>query len=344
METVALLWITSALIGLGWDSLVGDPHDKPHPARWVGRLVRSLESRLRRHLPQRLRLAGVLLCGGTVAAVGLAHLLLLGLLLALDYSLWQAGVWTGAPCAAGLRSWPWATVFGTGLVNGVWFSWRSLADEAGHIQGLLEHGNLEAGRRALSLIVGRDTAALSPAGVARATVETIGENSVDGGIAPLFWALVGGPVGVAVYKAASTLDSMVGYRSPRYREMGAVSARLDDILAYLPARLAILLVPCGARLGGLDAPGAFRTALRDGGKHPSPNSAIGESLFAGALGVCLGGPSTYGGIPAQKPLLGQGEPPRGAADIARARGLLRSTQRVAALLLATGLPLLLWVR
>jgi adenosylcobinamide-phosphate synthase len=161
----------------------------------------------------------------------------------------------------------------------------------------------------LARIVGRDTEHLPPADIYRACIETVGENTTDGVVAPLLWVAVGGPVGLWVFKAVSTLDSMVGYRNAHYLRFGWASARMDDVLNFVPARLTWLLFALAALLTGHHAGRALSIGWRDGRKHPSPNSAWGEAALAGALNVQLGGVSTYGGIPSEKPRLGDiGDP------------------------------------
>ncbi len=300
------------------DFLVGDPRRLPHPARGVGWLIARLEAVLRPRC-RNLKIAGAVLAAAvTLAAAGIT-LALLALLAAADaWRLPPGAAWF----AGGWRSVPWFSLAGGGLICGIWFSWRSLGDEAAALYRLLQAGRLDEARRALGLIVGRDTAQLDERGIVRAVVETVAENAVDGGLAPVFFAVLAGPAGVTFYKAASTLDSMVGYRNERYREFGMVSARLDDALNCLPARLALALLPPAAALAGLRPLAAFRVGLRDHTKHPSPNSAWGESCFAGALGVQLGGPVSYGGRPSMKPLLGEPVRALERRDILRARRLL----------------------
>jgi adenosylcobinamide-phosphate synthase len=316
------LFSIMAIIGLIYDRLVGDPHSLPHPARWVGRFIVWQEGCLRqRH--DNLRLAGFWLWFNTsMYAVG-ATLICLTIFWLLDcrYTLTQPNLtlatWTPA------AGWPWITLFGGGIINGVWFSFRSLADEANVVYQHLQADDLPAARKAVGMIVGRDTDELSEQEIARATVETVAENSVDGGLSPLVFALLLGPIGVSFFKAVSTLDSMVGYRDQKYLEMGWASARCDDLLNYIPARLAYVIFSFAAWACGLSQKGALRIGWRDGRKHPSPNSAIGESLFAGALGVRLGGESSYKGVVSQKPYLGDELQPLTAESILRANSLLQ---------------------
>ena len=172
---------------------------------------------------------------------------------------------------------------------------RSLSEAGRELFQLLEDGNLEKARFKVGWIVGRDTDKLSPAEVTRATVETIAENTVDGVIAPLFFFAVGGVPLAVLYRAANTMDSMLGYKNDRYLFFGRVPARLDDILNYIPARICGVLFVFSAMLLGFDYRAAWRIMLRDARKHPSPNGGWAEASVAGALGIRLGGYNSYFG-------------------------------------------------
>lgn len=215
---------------------------------------------------------------------------------------------------------------------------QCLAVEAEAVVTPAEAGDLETARARLSRIVGRDTAALGPGEIARACVETVAENTTDGVVAPLLYTALFGPVGLWVFKAVSTLDSMVGYRDDRYRDFGWASARADDAANFVPARLSILLISVAAVFTG-DRPGrAWLVGWRDRHRHPSPNSACAEAAVAGALGVRLGGTATYAGVRSVKPSLG--EPGREPTfdDVRRSVRLLRRAAWLA-LGLAAGLCL-----
>ncbi len=269
------------LLGFLLDQLLGDPPGWPHPVRWLGRLIALLEPPLRRFLPERL--------GGAV------------LLLAIAGSA-GAAAW-GALALAGLLH-PWARVLVAGVLVYYGLAARSLAVETEAVLAACAKGDWPEARRRLARIVGRDTGHLPPEEIYRACVETVAENTTDGVVAPLLYAAVFGPVGLWVFKAVSTLDSMVGYRTPRYRRFGWASARADDLANLLPARLTWLLLAVAALPVGGSGWGALRVGWRDGGKHPSPNAGLAEAAMAGALGVELGGPATYGGVPSDKPRLG----------------------------------------
>lgn len=264
------------------DLMFGDPRWLPHPVVAVGRLISFLDQRLRLGWLDE-RLAGVLLLLLVVAASAGAAWLLLGALTALlPLAGWIAAIVLSSTCLAA----------------------RSLHKESARVASALEAGDLPQARRYLSYIVGRDTEQLEEPEIWRAVVETVAENTSDGIIAPLFWLAIGGPVAVMAYKAVSTLDSMVGYRSPRYLRMGWASARMDDLLNYIPARVTALLLVLAAPLVGCSWRGAARITLRDRLNHPSPNSGHPEAAAAGALGVRLGGAASYGGTASWKEYIG----------------------------------------
>ena len=191
----------------------------------------------------------------------------------------------------------------------------------------------------MSMIVGRDTQCLDEAGVARAAVETVAENASDGVIAPLIFLAIGGaPLGM-VYKAVNTMDSMVGYKNDQYLWFGRCAARLDDVVNFIPARLAGLLMCLGAGFSGFDAPNALRIFRRDRKNHKSPNSAHTEAAAAGALHIQLGGSNYYFGKLVEKPTIGDADHPVESLDIVRVNRLMYATAFLA-LVLCCGVPLL----
>lgn len=284
----------------GLDLLLGDPQWFPHPVRAIGLTISALERVLRwSRIP--LRLAGVLL----------ALTISVGCYLAMTFALmWLARLDVVVSRVAGT------------IVLYFCFATRCLALEAKRIDHLLRAGDLVSARARLALIVGRDTESLDESGVCRAVVETVAENSADGVVTPMLYAFVGGPALAMTYKAVSTLDSMMGYKNERYRQLGWASARLDDLLSLIPARLCILLTSLGAGLLRQRPLAALRIALRDGHRHPSPNAGIPEAAFAGALGVQLGGASTYSGVRSDKPLIGDSLAPISVDTVAAAVRLL----------------------
>ncbi len=283
---------------LALDLALGDPRGWPHPIVWIGRLVSRLEAWLRERFRD-LRLAGILLVILTLLISGGSAWLLLQFAAAFSAGLaWLVALWLGWSCLA----------------------LRSLHAESAAVIKELERGNLEAARQALAMIVGRETATLDEEGVLKATLETVAENASDGVIAPLFYLLLGGPVLAVIFKAVSTLDSMVGYNNDRYREFGWAGARVDDLFNYFPARLTgWLFVVCSYPLK-LNADAAKEIMLRDAAKHASPNAGWPEAAAAGALGVQLGGAAVYFGQQVEKPTFGDA---RGPATIKHYRQLVR---------------------
>jgi adenosylcobinamide-phosphate synthase len=260
-------------IAYALDLLLGDPEWFPHPVRLFGLLTRAGERLMRPFTsgPTSEIVAGTALAI-SVASVGWA----LG---RPKTSAWQV-----------LLAW-------TALAT------RSLLDEAQAVIQALEAGDLDLARRRLSRIVGRDTADLDATEISRAVIETLAESACDGIIAPLFWLAAGGVSCAMSYKAINTLDSMIGHPEPPYRYFGRAAARLDDAASFIPARLTALSIVAAAKFQGLDAEGARRIWLRDGDRHASPNAGQSEAAIAGALGVQLGGPSSYNGDPHDAPLL-----------------------------------------
>lgn len=305
-------WLVAAACGL--DLLLGDPHRLPHPVIWIGRLINYLETLLV-GLFDRRRRTGILLVTSTLLLTGLAG--------------W-GGLWLAT------RIHPWL-----GAAAGLWLAYttlalRSLHRESRRVVRWVEQGNLDEARRSLALIVGRETGGLDQEGILRACIETVAENTSDGVIAPLFYLFLGGPVLALLYKAVNTLDSMVGYRDDRYRELGWAAARLDDLVNLLPARLTGLLVVIAAVPLGLNGWKALRVLLRDARKPASPNAGFPEAAVAGALGIQLGGPATYFGQRFEKPTLGDPERP---LTVASYRATIRLLYLTAALGLALGLSI-----
>jgi adenosylcobinamide-phosphate synthase len=214
----------------------------------------------------------------------------------------------------------WAVVGGT-----------SLRREAAAMSELLEAGDLPAARERLSHLCGRDPSGLDAAGLARATVESVAENTSDAVVAPLLWGAAAGVPGLLAYRAVNTLDAMVGHRSPRHARFGWAAARADDAANLIPARLSAgLAVACAPLVGGRRSD-ALRAWRRDGRRHPSPNAGPVEAAFAGALGRTLGGRLSYAGRVEDRPKLGDGPAPE-RADIARAARLSAAVTAAAAVL------------
>ena len=305
-------------LGFLLDLIVGDPHWMPHPVRFIGWLIAKTEQLLRgsRVLsPRQLRLLGVaevLLVASLCTAVP-------------ALLLWGAAVLS-----------PWLALALETLMCYQIFAARALWAESANVQRALKARDLPGARRAVSMIVGRDTAALDEAGVARAAVETVAENTSDGVVAPmLFVALGGAPLGF-FYKAVNTMDSMLGYKNEQYLDFGRFAAKLDDVVNFLPARISAALLLVAAFLEGRDWRLAARIFRRDRKNHASPNSAQTESVCAGALGLRLAGDACYFGRVVHKPTIGDAVHEIEPDDIGRTNGLMLGAA-VLALLLCTAL-------
>ena len=269
------------LAGCALDLLLGDPAWLYHPVCIIGKYISWCEKKLRARGGD-LQRSAVLLTASTVLITAAAA----GLLIFLSGLLGRV---------------PRLIVMA--LLDWMGLSAKCLAQEAVGVERALGRG-IEAGRRQVARIVGRDTAALSEREVVCATIETVAENTTDGVISPMVYGLLGGPVLMWAFKASSTLDSMVGYLDEKYRDIGWSSAKLDDVWNYLPARLTGCLLSLGAALCGLDGKSAFRIMRRDHRNHKSPNCAWSEAAAAGALHVQLGGTHLYFGKPVAKPTIG----------------------------------------
>jgi adenosylcobinamide-phosphate synthase len=275
------------------DAMVGDPR-RFHPVAGYGRLAGALERRTYAPDPAAGARYAAIAVGVPVVAAGVA-----------------AALTRRRPLAraAVVAATTWAVLGGT-----------SLRREASAMANALETGDLEAARRRLPNLCGRDPSNLDTAGLARATVESVAENTSDAVVGPLVWGAVAGLPGLVGYRAVNTLDAMVGHRSPRYERFGTAAARADDAANLVPARLTALLTAAAA--GTVD--GSVARALwiwfRDGRRHPSPNAGQCEAAMAGALGVRLGGPNVYFGRSQERPTLGDGRRPD-AADVRRAARL-----------------------
>jgi len=319
--------ILDVAIAYALDLAFGDPYRLPHPVRLIGRLVTKTEKILRGAMPEKLRedvqnraryefMAGCVLTAFVICAVFAAVL---------------------AVTAAAFSISPWFFH----IIN-IYFLYTSLAarclsDEALKVLGALREGDPAKSRRMLSMLVGRETQDLDEKQIIRAVVETTAENTTDGIVSPIFYAVIGSLFGIGAplayaFKAVNTLDSMVGYKNGKYRYFGTASAKADDAANFIPARLTGLLIPLCAAILGKNAKNSFFIMKRDRLNHKSPNSAHAEAAVAGALGVRLGGPAVYFGELVDKPYIGDDTKPLEASDINDAVKLAYITSAVSLLL------------
>lgn len=307
------MWLTLAALLTGYvlDLIFGDPRQIYHPIRIIGNLIAVLEKGIRKVFPKTSRGE---LAGGTVLVV----LVVL--------------ICTAVPAALlGLAAWIHPVVYW--LMASFWcwqiLATKSLKTESMKVYAPLKEGDLPAARRAVAMIVGRDTERLTEEGVAKAAVETVAENTSDGIVAPLIFLALGGPALGFFYKAVNTMDSMVGYKNERYLYFGRTAARLDDVLNFLPSRISAWLMILAAAFLGMDGKNAKRIYLRDRKNHASPNSAQTEAVMAGALRVQLAGDAWYFGELYKKPTIGDPFRAVEPEDIVRANRLMYLTSALA---------------
>ena len=295
-----LFWNAAALaVGAAMDAALGDPRNMLHMVVVFGKVISFWEKIL--YNMKNKRFAGLLLVVLTLLCCGVPIALVLWLAWRIHPILYAAvGSFLCWQCLAA----------------------RSLRDESDLVRVPLTEGDLPKAREMVGRIVGRDTDALDEAGVTRAAVETVAENTSDGVIAPIFYIALGGPLGGCLYKAANTMDSMVGYKNDRYIDFGRCAALFDDVVNYIPARLAALELVLAAFLTGMDGKNAWRIWKRDRRNHASPNSAQTESAVAGALGLRLAGDAVYFGKLHKKPYIGDDLRPIEPEDIRRSHRLM----------------------
>lgn len=317
-----MIHLLALVLGFCIDLIFGDPHSIPHPVVLIGRLISATEKLVRKIFPKTVR-------GENVAGGVLWFLVVL--------------ISTAVPLGIlylGYKISPWL-----GLALESIMCWQILATKSLKVESMKVYTALKAGdpaeyRRAVSMIVGRDTAALDDKAVARAAVETVAENTSDGIIAPMLYLAIGGaPLGF-FYKAVNTMDSMLGYVEMPYKNIGLVPAKMDDFFNFLPARLSALLMLLAGWLEGLDARRGWRIWRRDRRNHASPNSAQTESVCAGLLGLRLAGDAYYHGVLHKKPYIGDPVREIEYEDIPRACRLLYGTA-IVSLVLFCGIKLLL---
>lgn len=335
MREFLIYHIIAFFAGFVLDLFLGDPSRFPHPVRLIGRLVDGMESMLRENGSRRRVRSGCSEKGEIregeygyekTERNGAGRELLQGVCLVLCVS-FSTVIVTAAILFLAYRIHPYAGVAAETVMTWQILAAKCLKTESMKVCDRLQAHDLEGARRAVSMIVGRDTACLDEAGVIRAAVETVAENTSDGVIAPMLYTALGGPALGFFYKAVNTMDSMVGYKNERYLYFGRAAAKLDDLVNFLPARISACLMIACAFAGGksFSGKGAFLIWRRDRRKHASPNSAQTESACAGALGVRLAGDAVYFGKVVKKPYIGEEKRRVETADIRRANRLLYLT-------------------
>ena len=307
-----LRMICPVLMGFVLDLILGDPRCLYHPVRMIGQLITILERIIRNCLPKSKwgeRIGGAILAAACVGISVAAPILIL---------------------AAAYRIQWWLGILAEGFMCYQILAVKSLKTESDKVYRALKEEGIEAGRNAVSMIVGRDTDSLDEVGVTKAAVETVAENTSDGVIAPLFYMMIGGAVLGFAYKAINTMDSMIGYKNEKYQYFGTAAARLDDAANYIPARLSAWLMIGAAGILGLDWRNAIRIYQRDRHNHKSPNAAQTESVMAGALDIRLAGNAWYFGKLYEKPSIGDAIRAVEPEDIRRSHKLLYGTAVLAA--------------
>ncbi len=317
MKEIMILHTISLALGILLDQIIGDPQSFPHPIRAIGNLILFLEKKFlgnnldnENRNPEKEKRRGVLLW----LMVMVTTITAVMLLMIFSYKI---NKYLGVMVEAVLTCYILAA--------------RSLCRESMLVHKALKAGNTTEARRALSMIVGRDTEHLDEEEITKAAVETVAENTSDGVIAPLLYTALGGPVLGMAYKAVNTMDSMLGYHNDRYEYFGRSAAKADDFFNYLPSRLSALLMIVASALAGLSSAEfsgkeAYKIWIRDRYNHKSPNSAQTESVCAGALGLKLGGTHLYKGVPVEKPTIGDERRKPEIDDIQRANHLMFLTE------------------
>ena len=309
MEHILTYHMIAFVCGFVLDLVFGDPHALPHPIRLIGTLIAGLEKKL---LKLQMRdekkefYKGILLVVLVLFSTGAVAALVL-----------VVAYWLHPVAGIVIESVMTYQILAT----------KCLKDESMKVYQSLNEQGLEAGRVAVSMIVGRDTNVLDETGVVKAAVETVAENTSDGVIAPMLYTALGGPVLGFVYKAVNTMDSMVGYKNDKYLYFGRAAAKLDDVVNFIPARISAYLMIAAAYIGGkaFDGKQAYRIYKRDRRNHASPNSAQTESVCAGAIGIQLAGDASYFGKVVKKPYIGDAHRAVEREDIVRVNRLMYVT-------------------
>ncbi len=304
-------WYYEIILAYCLDLCIGDPKNFPHPVRWIGKTAGIMEIHTRRFF-----------LNPFIAGCVTTALLLIITVVGAGLLLWVLG-----------NAHPYLEIGCSVYLLYACFSVRSLYDESQPVADHLRMDQIEEARISLSHIVGRDTESLGGRGITRATVETVAENTIDGIIAPLFYACLGGAPLALGYKCINTLDSMFGYRNKDYEWFGKFPARLDDVVNWIPARIGGMLMVLASWFCRYRAFHAWDIMMRDGSKHLSPNAGIPEAVMAGALGIQLGGPSDYRGNLVHKPFIGDSYKDIEIDDISRSHRVMFVTSFLSLILL-----------
>lgn len=292
------------LAGFLIDLILGDPYTLPHPVRAIGNLISRLEKFVRKKFPDNLRIGGSFL---VIAVI----LITSGITFAILFFAYKINFWLGITVES--------------IMCYYLIAPKCLRDESMKVYRALKENDTEKARKAVSMIVGRDTDRLDNSGIIRAAVETVAENTSDGVTAPLIFTALGGAVLGFIYKAANTMDSMIGYKNEKYAEIGYFAAKLDDIMNYVPSRITALIMIFSSYMLKFNGKNAYKIWKRDRRKHASPNSAQTESVCAGALEIRLAGDAYYFGKLHKKEYIGDDIRPVENEDIRKANKLMYCT-------------------
>ena len=297
--------LLSIYTGYILDLIIGDPYSFPHPVKFIGKLINFVEKQIRKitKSDKGLKIAGFVL-----------WFIVVGVTFSITFTICQL-----------FRFNKIAYFIVNSILIYTTLATKCLKDEAVKIYKVLKTGDTEKSRIQLSYIVGRDTTTLNEKEIVRATVETVAENTVDGIIAPLFYAFIGGAPLAMAYKAINTLDSTVGYKNEKYYYLGYASAKIDDIANYIPARIGVILLSIGSLFVGFNFKDALKIGIRDRKNHKSPNCAFSEGAVAGALGIQLGGTNIYFGKAVYKPTIGDKKREIEIEDIVRTNKIMYSS-------------------
>ncbi len=296
-----IILILPLVVGFFIDCLLGDPYKLPHPIRAIGRLISFTEKKVRKIIPDKLRLGGVILALTVI-------LFSVGIPLVILTACYKVNAWLG--------------IVAEGIMCYYMIAPKCLKTESMKVYRAVKEGDTEKARYAVSMIVGRDTDVLDEKGIIKATVETVAENTSDGVTAPIIYMSLFGAVGGFFYKSVNTMDSMIGYKNEKYADIGRFSAKLDDVLNFLPSRITAVIMIISSYILGFNGKNAYRIWRRDKLKHASPNSAQTESVCAGSLDVQLAGDAYYFGELYKKQFIGDDVRPIENEDIRRVNKLM----------------------